>query len=89
MRMGNNMHGIIKMGNTYIVVLPLTIEKREPTQSTTEMIQEMPRCETCGRVLTIRGTTEDVHEGEKSFHFCSVQCKDAWRETLRRVSVSH
>jgi hypothetical protein len=77
------------MGNIYIVVQPLTIEKTELIYRTTEMIQEMPRCETCGRVLTIRGVTEDVHEGEKSFHFCSVQCKDAWKETLRRVSVSH
>jgi hypothetical protein len=25
----NNMHGIIKIGNIYIVVMPLTIEKKE------------------------------------------------------------
>ncbi len=83
------MHEIIKIRNIYIVVLPLTIEKRELTQITMEMIQELPRCETCGRVLTIRGATEDVYDGEKSLHFCSVQCKAAWKETLRRVSVSH
>ncbi|WXG46526.1 MAG: hypothetical protein WED05_07710 [Candidatus Atabeyarchaeum deiterrae] len=49
----------------------------------------MVRCETCGRVLTIKDGTRHTSEGETILSFCSDKCKDMWKTAIRSVSVAH
>jgi hypothetical protein len=86
---GNNMTGSICRGNIYILVHVVREEKDWLGALVDGDGAKMTRCEACGRELALRRSSEDANDDKKAVHFCSVRCENAWKETMRNVSVAH